>query len=398
MRNSITVLALLCFYANTSFAFDSGKPFTTADHVLEERILLLDAQVDMRFTNLVRKKIIEYTSYKRGAEKLIQKSKIYFPIFEKELAKYGIPQEFKYLPLVESNLKADIKSRAGAVGLWQFMKATGQSFGLKIGAEVDERMDAEKATKAAAQYLLELHKEFNDWTLVLAAYNSGAGNIRKAIRKSGSKYYWDLNGYLPRETRSYLPKFVAAAYLMNYHQDHGIDATYPDHNLVSTISAKIFDEIDFATISESSGTSIEIIEALNPQYFKGFIPQNNGVHILELPAKNMSTFLTNNYSAQILVSTLPEHFKRSSVSINKLDKEVISTNKLIARKDKRSISLGVQQSSDSSYTLHKLGKKETLLHVAQKAGLSFRDLLKLNNLTNTTLEKLPKYIKVPTAE
>ena len=387
-------LACLCFCSSLTFANSIGNPFTTSDQVLEERINSIDAQVDMRLTNLARTKIIEYTNYKPGAKKILKKSQLYFPIFERQLKKYNVPEEFKYLPIIESNLSTTIRSKAGAVGLWQFIKSTGQAYGLQIGALIDERMDPEKSSEAAAKYLHNLYQEFNDWTLVLAAYNSGAGGVRKAIKKAGSNSYWDVYEYLPRETRSYLPKFVAAAYLSNYYQHHGIDTQFAESDLLNTITAKIFEEIDFTTIAQESGTTIEIIETLNPEYIKGFIPQSNGDYQLTLPSNSMSTFVTNNYSAQIVVASLPNYLKRDVVNTTQIKSNTYTALVSIKEINKWSFTIPVFE----SYSLYKLGKRETLSMVAKKCNISLSELLTINSLeASNSNQLLPKHIKIPTS-
>jgi membrane-bound lytic murein transglycosylase D len=275
------------------------------------------------------------------------------------------------------------------------MKSTGQAYGLQIGALIDERMDPEKSSEAAAKYLHNLYQEFNDWTLVLAAYNSGGGKVRKAIRKAGSNSYWDVYEFLPRETRSYLPKFVAAAYLSNYYQHHGIDTQFAEADLLNTISAKIFEEIDFTTIAEESGTSLEIIEVLNPEYIKGFIPKSNGDYQLTLPSQSMSTFVTNNYSAQIVISSLPNSLKRKVASAKQVKRSVINELESDMVSDKWSFEIPVSE----SYTLYKLGKRETLTMVARKFNISISELLTTNNLKiSNTNQLLPEHIKIPTTD
>lgn len=395
MKKLIAIIAIISWCLNLSYAHISGTPFTTTDNVLEERIQQLDSELDMRLTDLVRTKIIEFTTYKKGAERIIQRSNLYFPIFERQLEKYGVPAEFKYLPIIESNLKTTIRSKAGAVGLWQFMKGTGQAYGLEIGALVDERMDPEQSTEAAAKYLQHLYQQFNDWTLVLAAYNSGAGTVRKAIRKSGKHTYWGIFSHLPKETRSYLPKFIAAAYCANYYQHHDIAAQTIDQELVNTISAKIYEEIDFKEISEVAGTPMEMLETLNPEFIKGFIPKSEGDYILTLPSKDMGNFLTSNISAQIIVSSLPSSYRRSEVKVIKVARHYMGNLKTIARHITTTpASLLVKQ-----YKLYKLQKKETLAHVATSTGVTLEQLLEYNSLDgNNTAEDLPTYIKLPSSK
>ena len=222
---------------------------------------------------------------RRGFIKVVLgRSPLYFEMFESKLAAYGLPIELKYLSVIESGLRPTVKSRVGALGLWQFMYRTGLYFGLKENSYIDERMDPEKATDAACRYLKKLHGIYGDWNLALAAYNAGPGNVNKAIRRSGNKKtYWEVRPYLPQETRGYVPNFIAAAYLMTYHKEHNIFAEkFNMHNIeVDTLCFK--SSIHMGTISKVIDWPLEEIRALNPVFKSTYIPKSNPSYCLNGP-------------------------------------------------------------------------------------------------------------------
>ena len=196
-------------------------PDATYDQI-EERLKKINSEIPLNFNTRVKSFVDYFTVRDREYTKMVLgRSTYYFPIFEEILAKYNLPDELKYLAIVESGLKSTARSRAAAVGLWQFIYFTGRSYGLHSDWYVDERMDPVKSTEAAARYIKSLYNMFGDWELALAAYNCGPGNVRKAIRRSGyKKKFWDIYRYLPRETRGYLPQFVAITYAFNYQEEH----------------------------------------------------------------------------------------------------------------------------------------------------------------------------------
>jgi membrane-bound lytic murein transglycosylase D len=219
---------------------------------------------------------------------VLQRKDLYFPIFEKYLAKYGLPDELKYLSIVESGLNPRAVSRARAVGLWQFMPATGRYFGLHHDWYIDDRMDPEKSTEAACKYLSQLYNMFNDWELALAAYNSGPGNVRKAIRRSGyKKSFWEIHRYLPRETRSYLPQFVAIMYTLNYSPNHNLYVTDKERSIPSdTLLVNQF--LHFETFASLTGANMDELVKLNPSVLRKAVPKTGKSYIIKVPltAKN----------------------------------------------------------------------------------------------------------------
>jgi membrane-bound lytic murein transglycosylase D len=228
-------------------------------------------------------------------ERLMGLSKYYFPMFERELDNYNIPLEMKYLAIVESALKPRAKSRVGATGLWQFMFATGKQYGLDVSSYVDERSDPIKSTEAAAKYLAKLYEIFGDWDLALAAYNSGPGNVGKAIRRSGGyRNYWNIRPNLPRETAGYVPAFLATMYIFEYAEAHGFVQHKPQFNYVETDTIHVKQMITLDQVSEFTNVNIETLQFLNPSYKLDIIPYIKGKkYTLRLPREVVGTFVNN---------------------------------------------------------------------------------------------------------
>jgi len=253
-------------------------------------VLSLGSSVDVKYSPEVKKRIKQYIkSQRKTSEILIGRSSLYFPTFERILREKGLPDDLKYLSVVESGLKAAATSRSGAAGLWQFMRPTGRMMGLKITRTVDERRDIEKSTVAAADYLYQLYTKFDDWTLAIAAYNCGPGNMRKAIRKSGGKRnFWEIEKYLPRETRNYVPKFIAMTYVMNYYYDHDLIPVMPDETLINTSRARVFEEINLKKLSTDLDIELATMRILNPSFVRNYIPKSeDGKYYLVLPTDEM---------------------------------------------------------------------------------------------------------------
>ncbi len=259
--------------------------FEGADSVFEERLKNISSPIHLPYNEKVRRYIEVYITQKRMQTKvMLALSKYYFPIFERELAKQGLPEELKYVAIIESALNPRAMSRMGAGGLWQFIYRTGKAYGLRIDKDIDERFDAEKATVAAVTFLKDLYREHNDWTLAIAAYNCGSGNVRKAIRRAKNKKdYWEIYNYLPRETRGYLPAFIGATYAMTYYREHGISVSETEFPEVCD-TLMISQELHFSRLSQFSGAPMQTILNYNPQYKSDFIPQSDEPFVLKLPA------------------------------------------------------------------------------------------------------------------
>ena len=232
---------------------------------------------------------------RKSLGRLMALSHYYFPMFERELDNYNIPLEVKYLAIVESALKPRAKSRVGATGLWQFMFATGKQFGLDVSSYVDERSDPIMSTEAAAKYLASLYNIFGDWDLALAAYNSGPGNVTKAIRRSGGyTNYWNIRPHLPRETAGYLPAFLATMYIFEYAEEHGFQPQKPETIYIETDTVRVKQMITLDQVAELTSIPIEKLQFLNPSYKLDIIPFiKDEIYTLRLPREHIGAFVNN---------------------------------------------------------------------------------------------------------
>jgi len=265
---------------------------------LKARLKELDARTpfNVEYNPALESVIKSYLKNRRETlQRLITLSAYYFPMFERELDNHNIPLEIKYLAVVESALKPAAKSRVGATGLWQFMYNTGIMYGLDVSSYVDERSDPIKSTEAAAKYLSKLYEIFGDWDLALAAYNSGPGNVTKAIRRSGGyKNYWNIRNNLPRETAGYLPAFLANMYIFEYAEEHGFKKMKPEFAYIETDTIRVKQMITLDQVSEVTDVDIEELQFLNPSYKLDVIPYVKGKnYTLRLPMSAIGTFVTN---------------------------------------------------------------------------------------------------------
>ncbi|VAV85849.1 Membrane-bound lytic murein transglycosylase D, partial [hydrothermal vent metagenome] len=265
---------------------------------LKKRLAELNAKTpfNIEYNRSLENVIKSYLKNRRQSlERLMTLSHYYFPMFEKELDNYNIPLEVKYLSIVESALKPRAKSRVGATGLWQFMFATGKQFGLDVSSYVDERSDPIMSTEAASKYLASLYKIFGDWDLALAAYNSGPGNVTKAIRRSGGyTNYWNIRPFLPRETAGYLPAFLATMYIFEYADAHGFQPQRPEITYIETDTVRVKHMITLDQVAELTGVPIEKLQFLNPSYKLDIIPFiKDEDYVLRLPREYIGTFVNN---------------------------------------------------------------------------------------------------------
>jgi membrane-bound lytic murein transglycosylase D len=233
---------------------------------------------------------------RRSVERMLGLSQLYYPMFEEQLDKYNLPLELKHLAVIESALNPTATSRAGARGLWQFMYGTGKAYGLEVNSYVDERCDPYQSTIAACEYLRDLYKMYGDWQIVLAAYNAGPGNINKAIRRAGGgkKTYWEIRPFLPRETQAYVPAFIAANYVMNYHAEHNLYAVAPRKVFYDVDTVSVKQQVTFAQLGSVLNVSYDELEFMNPMYKLGVIPYSfTEPYRLVLPVSRVGTFVSN---------------------------------------------------------------------------------------------------------
>lgn len=362
-----------------------------SDSIYIDRLSRIPAVMEMPYNNIVRKFIDQYTGRLRhSVSYMLGASNFYIPIFEEALALYNLPLELKYLPVIESALDPSAVSRKGATGLWQFMLATAKRYDLKINSLVDERRDPIKATFAAAQYLSDLYKVYGDWNLVIAAYNCGPSSLNKAIhRAGGSKDYWTIYPYLPKETRGYVPAFIAANYVMAYYCEHNI----------CPLRAKLMDASDtvivrkdlhFEQIASVCGVDMSQLKAFNPQYKTSVIPGNSYDCVLRLPSEaalkfvDMGDSLYNYRSSELLT-------KRKTVDVDEseLNKQTTTASKSYSS-SRRSSSRRSRRSRGKSVTI-KSG--QTLSEIAEKYGTSVSKLRRLNNIKGSNI-RAGKKLKV----
>lgn len=290
------------WYVQNAFLLDSTElaeadtlKQTLPDSTYVQRLQSLQSAVSMSYNNTVKGFITMYTVRKpKLVAIMLGLANYYFPLFEEALAKYGLPMELKYLPIIESALNPIANSSANAVGLWQFMYGTGKMYKLEISTFVDERRDPIKATDAAARYLRDLYSIYKDWHLVIAAYNCGPGNVNKAIKRCGdAKDYWKIYYRLPKETRGYVPAFIAANYVMNFYQSHNILPKSPDFPII-TDTLMVNDYLHFNQVSEVLGIPVEQLRSLNPQYRRDIIPASKDrPYSLVIPQEEISAYLEN---------------------------------------------------------------------------------------------------------
>ena len=269
------------------FAIPAELEYVPGDddpELIRDRLTCIEQTIPLVYNERIHAFINYFTVKDREYTRLmVRRKNLYFPLFEKYLAKYGLPDELKYLSIIESGLNPRAISRARAVGLWQFMSATGRYYGLNNDWYIDDRMDPEKATEAACRYLRDLYRMFNDWELALAAYNTGPGNVKRAIRRSGyQRSFWEIYPNLPRETRSYVPQFVAIIYAMNYLDEHNFlvdgEEMLPTYD---TIQVSKF--LHFETFATLTGACLEDLQRLNPSIQRNAIPETSKVYTLYVP-------------------------------------------------------------------------------------------------------------------
>ena len=314
---------------------DSTAESTTPDSVYIQRLRALVSPIQLPYNSIVRGYINRYTDSRYGTiSRILGMSQYYFPIIEEELLREGLPVELRALPIIESALSPTAVSPMGAVGLWQFMPTTGKSYGLEINSLVDERRDPVRSTQAACRYLKDLYAIYNDWSLAIAAYNCGPGNVNKAIARSGGngRTFWDIYDYLPRETRGYVPAFIGASYAYAYQRQHGIELTESPIPL-ATDTIRIDRLMHLGQIASTIDIPIETLRQLNPQYKLDIIPATTKPYTLVLPQRNITQYIANE----------PAIFAKDSAYL----KEYINPANIDKKRQERSGSVYVVKKGDT---------------------------------------------------
>lgn len=343
-----------------------------SDEEYRQRLEAMRAESPMDFTynRHVRDYINLYAARKRKlTQRLLGLSYLYFPMFEEMLDKYNLPLELKYLAVIESALNPVAGSRAGAKGLWQFMYGTGKVYGLKATSFIDYRFDPYLSTDAACRHLKDLYDLYDDWWLVLAAYNAGAGNVNKAIRRAGgNKNYWIIWPYLPAETRGYVPAFIAAAYVMEHAGHHNLYPLHPGilYNGIDTVAVK--QPVSFEQLSEVLSLPVEDLKFLNPAYKLGIIPANqNHTYYLRLPREYIGDFINNEYQIYNYTPKQGPDRQKLIEQVNRAQEQVI----------------------------HIVKSGETLGAIARKYNCSVADIKRWNNLKSVNLRRKQRLIVYP---
>ncbi|MCB0535343.1 MAG: transglycosylase SLT domain-containing protein [Lewinellaceae bacterium] len=262
------------------------------DTELRERLGAMKGCLELKVDGVVHSYIRTYVQVKsQKTAVMLGRRLTYFPLFEEKLKEHGLPEDLKYLAVVESALNAKAVSRVGATGLWQFMPYTGKDYDLRQNTTVDERSDAVKSTEAAVKYLKNLYNQYNDWALALAAYNSGPGRVNSAIKRAHSRDFWKLQRFLPKETRNYVPAFIAATYICNYFPMHNLELVEPDYDEQLTNYVKVFENISFRDIADATGLDYGVIRTLNAGFKRDYVPASEDGYYVLLPERVMPSFL-----------------------------------------------------------------------------------------------------------
>lgn len=335
-----------------------------SDSIYIDRLQRMPTIMEMPYNAIVREYIDRYAVKLRNqVSVMLAANNFYMPLFEEALDAYDLPLELKYLPIIESALKPTARSRAGALGLWQFMLKTGRLYGLESNSLVDDRLDPIKATWAAARYLREMYDIYQDWHLVIAAYNCGPGNVNKAIRRAGGATdYWSIYNYLPRETRGYVPAFIAANYIMTYYCHHNI-CPMNTEIIPPTDTLQISRELHLQQVADLCDITIDELKSLNPQYKRNIIPGNTKPYSLRLPQTKIATFIDNQ-------DTIYNH---RAAELFKNRKTVAVSNKITPIVGKGTLSY------------HTIRSGETLSTIAQRYGVKVSQLKDWNGLSSNRI-------------
>ncbi|MDC0477455.1 transglycosylase SLT domain-containing protein [Flavobacteriaceae bacterium] len=363
---------LFLFFLLNSSSYQAQQSPLSFSKIKSERVIIDKDSIRLRvedinsktpfqidYTPLLEETIINYLENRQATYlELYSKSDYFFPIFENALQKYNVPLELKYIPVIESALNPRAKSRVGATGLWQFMFNTAKDLDLKVNSYVDERMDPIKSSEAAAKYLSELYARFNDWNLAIAAYNYGPGNIRRAIKASGYSNFWNLRGYLPKETANYVPSFIATLYLFEFAHKHEIKMKSKEMKLALTDSIPIKKMVSFSHIADKIGVPLDTLNFLNPSYIHSIIPNiKNKQYYLTLPQAYTDAFIEKE----------PEIYNMADLDYNSREKPLPQLYELNSR------------------TVYRVVNGDFLGKIARNYGVRVSDIKKWNKLKDDKL-------------
>lgn len=389
------------FFDIENMNIDEKVAYNLDTEVLKKRLRKLDVQspfvieYNPALENVIKSFLKNRT---KSFERQMALAEYYFPLFEEKLSKYNLPLEIKYLAIVESALQPKAKSKVGAGGLWQFMPATGKQYKLNISTYVDERHDPIKSTEAACHYMMNMYAIFGDWSLVLASYNCGPGNVSKAIRRSGGKTdYWEIRKYLPRETANYLPAFLATMYIYEYKKEHGLVPKKAEMTYFETDTVMVKQAMTFKQLSDLLDISEEQLEYLNPIYKSKYIPSIDDEYFyLRLPKNKIGIFVSNEEKIYGYLAYLEQEKARNLQlalqakkrdSIAKQDSLAVATSLVVANNEPVEMEEVLKKRTKEvvSKNFHKVKKGETLSQIADKNNVSIVNLRKWNNIKGSTI-------------
>lgn len=366
------------WYLQNYTVLDADVENKSAGEVSEEtyikRLAAIPSVIEMPYNQVVRKHIERYVYRSRTlVEQMLGMSLYYMPIFEQALEKEGLPLELKYLPIVESAMDPNAVSPVGAAGLWQFMIGTAKGLGMEVNSLVDERRDPYRSSEMAAKYLKDLYRIYNDWSLAIAAYNCGPGNVNKALHRAGDKGdFWDIYEYLPKETRGYVPAFIAANYAMTYYKQHNISPALAAKPLI-TDTVSVARRIHFRQISEVLNIPVEEIRTLNPQYRKDVIPGDVHPYMLILPSQQVYSYIMSEDSIDNYCDDMFAH--RPVVEPGG---ESPTVEQYLS---------GTDADGKVRTTTHKVQRGETASSIAAQYGMTVDELMSLNNMSSSTVRR-----------
>lgn len=349
------------------------------DSVYEARLRMIASVIQLPYNDIVRQYIVAYTGrLKNKMQNILGLAQYYFPYIEEELDRQGLPSELKILPIIESALYPKAISRAGAAGLWQFMLRTGKGLGLEVNSFVDERMDPVASTRAACTFLKQLYAIYGDWTLVIAAYNCGPGNVNKALKRvPNAKTYWDIYYQLPKETRGYIPGFIAATYAYTFHKAHQMEPIVPPHP-ISTDTVTVNRMMHFDQVATTLDVPIEVLRELNPQFKLDIVPASDRKYTLVLPQHAVTAYIEKE----------SEIYGKDSLYLQKYLNPVHFANKTAAS------SSGASQAVASS-TTYKVKKNDVLGSIAKRYGVTTTALMRANNIKNPKALRIGQVLRIP---
>ncbi|WP_289692720.1 lytic transglycosylase domain-containing protein [uncultured Duncaniella sp.] len=371
---------------------DLGEPQPASPAEYEERLKVLPTVIEMPYNSLVGNFINMYLTKKRTlVADMLALHSYYGPIFVEELIKEGMPTELQYLPVIESAINPNAISRAGAAGLWQFMPATAKGLGMEVNSLVDERRDARLSSRNAARYLKQLYNIYNDWSLAIAAYNCGPGNVNKAMRRAGEgkKDFWEIYEFLPAETRGYVPVFIAANYVMNYYGKHGITPTIIKRHL-TTDTVTVDKYIHFNQIAAVLNIPVDEIRMLNPQFLKDVIPGDYRPYTLTLPTQQCLSYVMSekriaDYDSELYARR--SHVEPGAQPADPVLPESDHGAANLASASRQSVN--AETNNELAHTglveqmtvrTHVVGRGESIRDIARKYGVSATDIKRWNHL------------------